>query len=45
MCGGVIENCLNDNLFALVLSSMISPHDKIGLNYDQERYRGVVGGC
>ena len=41
----VIGNCLNDGLFALVLSSMISPHDKIGLNEGHERYRGVVGGC
>ena len=41
----VIGNCLNDGLFALVISSMILPHDKIGLNEGQERYRGVVRGC
>ena len=41
----VIGNCLNDGLFALVISSKILPHDKIGLNEGQERYRGVVGGC
>ena len=36
----VIGNCLNDGLFSLVISSMILPHDKIGLNEGQERYRG-----
>ena len=40
----MIGNCSTDSLFALVLSSVISPHDKIGLNEVQERYRGVVGG-
>ena len=41
----VIGNCLNDSLFALVLSSVISPHDKIRLNEGKEMYKGVVGGC
>ena len=40
----MIGNCSTDSLFALVLSSVISPDDKIGLNEVQERYRGVVGG-
>ena len=40
----VIGKCSTDGLFPLVLSSMISPHNKIGLNEDQERCRGVVGG-
>ena len=40
----MIGNCSTDSLFALVLSSVISPHDKIGLNEVQDRYRGVVGG-
>ena len=38
----VIGNCLNDGLFALVIYIMILPHNKIGLNEGQERYRRVV---
>ena len=40
----VIGHCSTDGLFALVLSSIISPNDKIWLNKGQERYRKVVGG-